>query len=208
MRPAIETGEQSSELLLHPRGIFPIVSGASLFFGARADKRLALNAGDIGGVGANQETVWPLRGVQGNGGSGENQEPKHRFVFCGGAVAPMNAIGLAHLGYFFDPALEFGVPVPLRCCRCFHNSSGHFECFSLEPVYKPRNGACASYPCGGPSPTGTAFYCLSVVNIIPARGHRGWFPHGYVKRLRTEFHGSADACVVVGGRSEPLQLHN
>ncbi len=76
-------GEQAGQLLLHLCGVFPVVGGAGFFFGARADESLVFDAGYIGGIGADQKTIWALRGVERDRGAGEDEEPEQILIFLG-----------------------------------------------------------------------------------------------------------------------------
>ena len=88
----------SSQLLVGPASSLVREQIKSLF-----------DAGHIGRIGADQKAVGTLRGIQRNSGSGQDQQPQHRLIFFRRAVAPVNAIGFAHLRDFFDPALQLGV---------------------------------------------------------------------------------------------------
>jgi len=46
-------------------------------------------------------------------------------MLLGRTIAPVNPIGFAHLGHFFDPALQLGMPMVTRSCLNFYRNSRH-----------------------------------------------------------------------------------
>ena len=102
-------GEELLDPLAHDIGVFPVVGGAGVVLGERADEGALLDARDIGGRGAGIETAGPLLIVEREEGAGLDQLVAEEVVLLLSAGDPVDALGLGEFGHLFDPANEMGV---------------------------------------------------------------------------------------------------
>ena len=106
VRPRMEPLEELLELAAHHEGVFPVVGGAGVVLGERADEGAVFDAGDIVGGGARVEAAGPELLVEPGEGAGVDQLLAEEVVLVLGAVDPVDGVGLAELGHLFDPADE------------------------------------------------------------------------------------------------------
>src|SRR3954468_2163523 len=117
-------GEEGVELHLHAGGVLPVVGGAGVVRGGRADEGAVLDAGDVAGIGADEEAVRFDRRIEGDGAALLHHQTRHLLVLLVAAVADVNAFRLAAERHLFDPAGEVGVADGSDSGR---QLSGHFS---------------------------------------------------------------------------------
>ena len=93
--------------LLQLFGVNPVVGRTSVFLLFGSDESTGFNAGDVGRVGAEQQAVRALRGIQTDGEAGFDQFVAETIVLFLGAVAPVNRVGLADRNPLIDPLDQF-----------------------------------------------------------------------------------------------------
>jgi hypothetical protein len=84
-------------------------------------------------MGANQDAVGALVFIEGDGSPGEDHEAEHALILLAGAVAPVDALGLAHLGGFFNPLGQFCMFVSAAGGFDFNGKTGHKK---VSPQYQ------------------------------------------------------------------------
>ena len=98
--------EEALQFGLHFNGISPVVGRAGVFFLLAADERAVFHTGYIGGGGTGEEAPGALLGVQFDKGALFYHHVAKLVIFFLRAVAPVDGVGLAKLGDFFDPLLS------------------------------------------------------------------------------------------------------
>ena len=98
---------QSEHGLLQLFGVDPVVGRTGVFLLFGSDIGTGLNAGDVGRVGAEQQAVRALRGIQTDTEAGFDQFVAETIVLFLGAVAPVNRVGLADRNPLIDPLDQF-----------------------------------------------------------------------------------------------------
>ena len=68
-----------------------------------ADEGAVFHAGDVGGVGKYEERVGALGGIEADESSSGFGLSAQAVIFLLGAIAPVNGVGFAKRGDFFDP---------------------------------------------------------------------------------------------------------
>ena len=98
--------EELLELAAHDVGVFPVVGGAGVVLGERADEGAVFDAGDVAGAGAGEEAAGPELLVEFGEGASLDELVAEEVVLGLGAVDPVDVIGLGEVGHLFDPADE------------------------------------------------------------------------------------------------------
>ena len=104
-------------------GVAPVVVGAGFARIGGADEGAVFHAGDIGGVGHDQEGVGALGLIQGDEGAILDGLGAEALVFLLGAVAPIDGVGLAQFGGFVDPVQQ-GLVVGFHIGSCRRQGVG------------------------------------------------------------------------------------
>src|SRR5208283_4892277 len=105
----LAAGEELLDPLAHDIGVFPVVGGAGVVLGERADECALLDARDVGGRGAGVKAAWPLLIVEREEGDGLYELVAEEVVLLLSAGDPVDALGLGEFGHLFDPANEMSV---------------------------------------------------------------------------------------------------
>ena len=109
MRPAIAALEEAVQLLAHLGRVAPVVGRAGVVLVLGADEGAVLDPGHVGGVGEGEVGVRPLRVGELLEGAGVDQGLGEGVVLLGGAVAPVDRVGLGQRRDLADPGEQFGV---------------------------------------------------------------------------------------------------
>ena len=102
-------GEQARERCAHLRGWRPVVGGTGVALALGTDEGSVLDPRDVARVGAGEEGVGALPGVetrQHPARHGLGAEPVPLLL---GAVGPLDAVGLRELGHLADPGEQLRV---------------------------------------------------------------------------------------------------
>ena len=102
----MRAAEELLQLAAHLEGVFPVVGGAGVVLGERADEGAVFDARDVVGRGAGVEAAGPHLLVELEEGAGLDQLVAEQLVLCLRAVDPVDGRGLGELGHLFDPADE------------------------------------------------------------------------------------------------------
>ena len=98
--------EEGFQLFAHDERVFPVVGGAGVVLGERADEGTVFDAGHVVGSGTGVEAAGPLFVVKGEEGAGFDELGAEAVVLGLGAIDPVDGRGLGEVGHFFDPADE------------------------------------------------------------------------------------------------------
>ena len=104
-RPVVKLAER----FLHRFGVEPVVGRARVVLLLGADVSLVLDSRDVLGVGAHQDRVRPLFGVEPQRRAAIDQRLEHTLVFVLGAVAPHDVLGLEQRFRLFDEGEHFRI---------------------------------------------------------------------------------------------------
>ncbi len=103
-RAAVHTaGEQLFERFLHLFGLAPVVGRTGFLLGGRADEGAVFDAGDVAGVGETEVGVGALGVGEPLEGAGVDEQLAEAVVLLGGAVTPVDGLGLGERGDLLDP---------------------------------------------------------------------------------------------------------
>ncbi len=101
--------EQAVELGPHRGGIHPVIGRAGILLLRRADEGAVLDARHVGGVGAGQEGVGTLGGIEAQQRAGGDHPFGQHLEFGVGAVAPMDRRRLRQLRDLVNPGQQLGM---------------------------------------------------------------------------------------------------
>ena len=122
-RPALHAAlEELAQRLPHLARVAPVVGRAGVRLALGADEGAVLDPGDVGGVGEGEVGVGALGVGEALEGAGVDQRLGEGVVLLGGAVAPMDGVGLGQIGDLPDPVEELCV----RGRRCRPRWFGSF----------------------------------------------------------------------------------
>ena len=97
---------EGEHLGAHLGRVAPVVVGAGLLGGGRADERAVFHAGDVAGVGVGPVAVGALGLVELGERAGGDELTGQPVVLLGAPVAPVHGVGPQHRCPVVDPALQ------------------------------------------------------------------------------------------------------
>ena len=109
VRPTIAALEEAVQLLPHLGRVAPVVGRAGVVLVLGADEGAVFDPGDVGGVGEGEVGVRPLGVGEALEGAGVDQGLGQGVVLLGGAVAPVDGVGLGQGGDLTDPGEQLWV---------------------------------------------------------------------------------------------------
>ena len=103
-------------MVAHLGRVTPVVGRAGVLLVLGADEGAVFDPGDVGGVGEGEVGVRALGVGEALEGAGVDQDLGEAVVLLGGAVAPVDGVGLGQGGDLLHPVEEFCVGRRLVGC--------------------------------------------------------------------------------------------